>query len=112
MRPGVAANRFLGEFEQMLMLAILQSDGSANSFEIRRELEESAGRSVSKGAFYTTLDRLETKGFLTWTAVPAEGKRGGHPQRFFRVTPHGIRELRRSRQALTNLWRGLDEVLG
>ncbi len=95
----------------MLLLAVLQTDGSANAFEIRRELEESAAREVSKGAFYTTLDRLEAKGFLTWTAVPVQGKRRGHPQRFFRVTREGIAELRRSRRALTNLWRGLDEVL-
>jgi len=104
--------RFLGEFEQMLLLAVLQTDGSANAFEIRRELEERASRRVSKGAFYTTLDRLEAKGFLTWTAAPVEGQRRGHPQRLFRVTPEGISELRRSRNALTNLWRGLDEVLG
>ena len=108
----MAPKRFLGEFEQMLLLAILQTNGSANAFEIRRELEESADRKVSKGAFYTTLDRLEAKGFLTWSTAPVEGSRGGHPQRFFRVTPEGIAELRRSRRALTNLWRGLDEVLG
>lgn len=108
----MAPNRFLGEFEQMLLLAILQTNGSANAFEIRRELEESAGRTVSKGAFYTTLDRLESKGFLTWTTEQVEGRRGGHPQRFFEVTPAGIGELRRSRRALINLWRGLDEVLG
>jgi DNA-binding PadR family transcriptional regulator len=103
--------RFLGEFEQMLLLAIIQTDGSSNAFEIRRELEESAGRRVSKGSFYTTLDRLETKGFLTWKAAQVEGERGGRPQRFFEVTPEGIAALRRSRSALLNLWRGLDAVL-
>lgn len=108
----MASRRFLGEFEQMLLLAILQADSSANAFGIRRELEERAGRTVSKGAFYTTLDRLEEKGFLTWTAEAVDGRRGGLPQRCFQVTPEGVAELRRSRRALLNLWHGLDEVLG
>lgn len=108
----MSGSRFLGEFEHMLLLAILQTEGSANAFEIRKELEESAGRRVSKGAFYTTLDRLERKGLLTWKAEEVEGTRGGLPQRFFKVTPQGVAELRRSRNALFNLWRGLDEVLG
>ncbi len=102
---------FLGEFEQMVLLAILQRGDRANALEINRELEASAGRSVSKGAFYTTLDRLERKGYLTWEARPAEDGRSGLPQRHFRVTPEGIAELRKAREALTRLWRGLDGVL-
>jgi len=102
---------FLGEFEQMVLLAILQGGKSANAREIRRELEASANRRVTKGAFYTTLDRLEKKGFLTWTARVAENGRGGLPQRHFTVTPEGIEELKKSKVALTRLWRGLDGVL-
>ncbi len=104
-------NTYLGEFEQMVLLAILQGGEDANALEVRRELEESADRRVTKGAFYTTLDRLEKKGYLTWkTRVPEEG-RSGLPQRHFRVTPEGVDQLRRSREALQNLWRGLDAVL-
>ncbi len=107
----MATNAFLGEFEQMVLLAILQCRERANGLEIRRELEESAGRSVSKGAFYTTLDRLEAKGYVTWeTREPEEGP-SRLPQRHFAVTPAGVDELRRSRDALRNLWRGLDDVL-
>lgn len=103
--------RYLGEFEQMVLLAILQGGRDANALQIRRELEESAGRTVSKGAFYTTLERLEQKAFLTWTSrIPDVGRRG-LPQRHFRVTPEGLEELRRSRGALLRLWRGLDELL-
>ena len=95
----------------MLLLAILQGRKNANAFEIRRELEQSAGRSVSKGAFYTTLDRLERKGFLTWEARTVEGERSGLPQRHFEVTPAGMAALGKSRAALLKLWRGLDGVL-
>ena len=102
----MSGNTFLGEFEQMVLLAILQGGDDANAYEIRTELEVSAGRSVSKGAFYTTLDRLEKKGYLSWTARVAEQGRGGLPQRHFRVTPEGVQELRKCRDALTNLWRG------
>jgi PadR family transcriptional regulator PadR len=102
---------FLGEFEQMVLLAILQTGKNANALEIRRELKESANRRVTKGAFYTTLDRLEKKGYLSWSSRVAENGRGGHPQRHFRVTPEGIGELQKGREALTRLWRGLDQVL-
>lgn len=107
----MARNSYLGEFEQMVLLAILQSGEEANALQIRRELEASADRRVSKGAFYTTLDRLEKKRFVSWRArVPGEG-RGGLPQRHFRVEPAGLDELRKSRAALVKLWRGLEEVL-
>ena len=101
---------FLGEFEQMVLLAILQCGDNATSLEIRGELERSADRSVTKGAFYTTLDRLEKKGFLRWTARVPEGGRRDLPQRHFEVTTEGVTELGRAREALHNLWRGLDHV--
>jgi DNA-binding PadR family transcriptional regulator len=107
----VATKSYLGEFEQMVLLAILQKGEEANALEVRRELEESAGRAVSKGAFYTTLDRLAKKEYLTWTHRVAESGRGGLPQRHFKVTPQGIAELQKARAALTRLWRGLDQIL-
>jgi DNA-binding PadR family transcriptional regulator len=108
----VASNGFLGEFEQMVLLAILQCRDHSNGFEIRKELETSAGRSVSKGAFYTTLDRMEAKGYLTWVTRLAKTGPSALPQRHFTVTPAGIEELKRSRSALMNLWSGLDEFAG
>ena len=105
------SNSYLGEFEQMVLLAVLQGGEEANALQVRRELERSANRTVSKGAFYTTLDRLEKKGYLTWTAQAADGVRGGLPQRYFKVTPEGIAELQKSRDALMKLWRGLDRML-
>lgn len=107
----MAPKTYLGEFEQMVLLAILQRGRDANGYEIRQELEVSAGRTVSKGAFYTTLDRLEAKGYIGWEARVAEGGASALPQRHFHVTPAGLDELRRSREALLRLWRGLDGVL-
>jgi len=107
----MAPNRYLGEFEQMVLLAILQTGEEANGYAVRRMLEEDAGRSVSKGAFYTTLDRLESKGYLTWELREPTGDRSDLPQRHFSVTPAGIEELKRSRRALLTLWSGLEGVL-
>lgn len=104
-------NGYLGEFEQMVLLAILQGGNDASALTVRRELEERADRTVSKGAFYTTLDRLEQKKFVSWRSQVPEGGRRGLPQRHFRVTPAGVDELRKSRAALMKLWHGLDEVL-
>ena len=105
----MAPKNFLGEFEQMVLLAILQKGDKAYGVEVRREIEECARRKVTRGAFYTTLDRLETKGYLTWTTRPVEGWRGGIPQRHFEVTEAGIEKLEQSRTAMDRLWRGLDK---
>jgi len=107
----MAPNSFLGEFEQMVLLAILQKGDAAYGVEVRREIEECSGRSVTRGAFYTTLDRLESKGYLTWTTRPVEGWRGGIPQRHFEVTEEGRDKLQQSRAAMNRLWRGLDEEI-
>ena len=78
---------FLGEFEQMILLAILQGGEDANAFEVRKELEASAGRTVTKGAFYTTLDRLERKKYLTWTNSCARISSSSYKNWSWRKTP-------------------------
>ena len=108
----MAPKSYLGEFEQMVLLAIMQRGKEANGFQIRRELEHSVGRTVSKGAFYTTLDRLERKGYLEWEARVADESSTSLPQRHFTVTSAGIAELQKSRAALLRLWRGLERALG
>jgi PadR family transcriptional regulator len=107
----MAPNRYLGEFEQMVLLAILQTGAGANGYGVRRALEDEADRTVSKGAFYTTLDRLEDKGYLTWELREPTEARSRLPQRHFTVTRAGIDELGRSRASLLRLWRGLEGVL-
>ena len=103
---------FLGEFEQMVLLAILQQGDRAFALEVRSEIQLSADRSVSRGAFYTTLERLERKGLVSWTEeVPDDPGRQG-PLRRFLVTPTGLQALRESRHAISELSRGLDRVFG
>ena len=102
---------FLGEFEQMVLLAILQQGDHAFALEVRREIERSADRTVSRGAFYTTLDRLETKGYVRWSEEEAAETRRAGTLRRFAVTPEGLNALRESRRALDTLSRGLDGLL-
>lgn len=108
----MSPNAFLGEFEQMVLLAVLQQRDEAFALEVRREIERSAQRSVSRGAFYTTLDRLERKGFVEWTETVSDDPRRTGPLRIFSVTPQGLEAVRTSRRAFDRLSRGLDEVLG
>ena len=103
---------FLGEFEQMVLLAILQQRERSFALEVRREIERSADRTVSRGAFYTTLERLEKKGLVSWTEEEADEPRRSGPLRRFTVTPSGLAALRESRQAFDTLSRGLDGLLG
>ena len=103
---------FPGEFEQMVLLAILRLGGGAFALAIIRELDGEVERSVSRGALYKTLDRLGAKGHLTWSTEETTPERGGHPRRLFSVTPEGVEVLRTSREALFRLWDGLDPILG
>jgi DNA-binding PadR family transcriptional regulator len=102
---------FIGEFEQVVLLAILQLKEEAHGPEISQKLEFDAGRSVSRGSLYSTLDRLERKGLIEWRIEASSVGREGHRKRRFSVTAPGIAALRASREILLTLWEGLDEVL-
>jgi len=102
---------YLGELEQMVLLAILQLNDQAFGTNVMGELERRVDRKVSRGALYVTLDRLEEKGMLTSTLGAPTPRRGGRPKRFLTVTPSGLEALRKSRNAWMSLWDGLDSVL-
>jgi DNA-binding PadR family transcriptional regulator len=95
----------------MVLLAILRLEGDAHALAVLAELDERAGRRVSRGTLYKTLDRMEAKGYVAWTVEEATPERGGHPRRLFRVTASGVELLRTSREALVRLWTGLEPVL-
>jgi PadR family transcriptional regulator, regulatory protein PadR len=98
----------LGEFEQLVLLAILRLGDSAYAVSIRQEIEERTGRSVSRGAIYITLDRLEKKGYLTSRFADATAERGGRSKRYYEVRPVGARALRESWSAMRKMWEGLE----
>jgi DNA-binding PadR family transcriptional regulator len=99
---------YLGEFEQQVLLVILRLGDDALGPEISRELERRAGRRVSRGALYTTLDRLEDKGLIRWRTIPGTAARDGLPRRLYAVTGAGVTALRAAREVVRRLWGGLD----
>ncbi len=103
---------FLGEFEQTVMLAILQLGDRAHGPEIARHLEESIDRSVTRGALYSCLNQLERKEYVRWRLGDAGADRGGHARRLYKVSAAGVRALRAAREGQLILWRGLEGVVG
>ena len=102
---------FPGEFEQMVLLAILQLGDEAFAPAVAAELEAKAGRRVSRGALYATLERLETKQWVRWRMDRPNDERGGYRKRSFAVTQRGLETLRNARRAMEALSSGLGEVL-
>jgi PadR family transcriptional regulator PadR len=101
----------IGELEQLILLAILRLGPDAYGLCIARELEAQAGRRLSRGALYTSLDRLEAKGLLRWRLEPGGPERQALPKRVYSVLPRGVTALRTSQQVLRRMWRGLDRIL-
>ncbi len=96
----------------MLLLAVLRVGERAYGVTIAREIEDTAGRSVSIALVYSTLDRLQERGLVTsWMGEPTP-ERGGRAKRFFEVTGKGIRKIKETQAALTALWKGLPELEG
>jgi DNA-binding PadR family transcriptional regulator len=102
---------YLGEFEQQVLLVVLRLDDDAFGPAIAGELERRAGRRVSRGALYTTFDRLEDKGLLRWRTVPGTEARDGLPRRLYAVSAAGVAALRAAREVVRNLWDGLNARL-
>src|ERR1051325_4790289 len=107
----MAKNAYLGEFEQQVLLVILRLGDEALGPDIGRELEARAGRRVSRGALYTTFDRLEDKGLVRWRTIPGTEARDGLPRRLYSVTGAGVTALRAARDVVRKLWDGLDARL-
>lgn len=102
----------LGEFELMVMLAVLHRRGDAYGVTIAAELEERSGRATSRGALYVTLKRLEEKGYLTSTLARRDADRGGRRRRYYAPTPDGVRAVSEAREAMRRMWDGLERELG
>jgi PadR family transcriptional regulator PadR len=97
----------LGEFEYLLLTAAARLGEDAYGAAIRKEIESSTGRRCSIGALYTTLDRLEAKGFIATWMGDATPQRGGRPKRMVRVKPKGIRAAGEFYSAVMRASRGV-----
>ncbi|MBI3263560.1 MAG: helix-turn-helix transcriptional regulator [Acidobacteria bacterium] len=103
----VGAEPTLGEFEQMVLLALVRLGDRAYGVTIREEIASRARRDVSLGAVYKTLERLETKGYVSSNVGDPTPERGGRRKKFFRVAPGGARALKHSLTALRRMTDGL-----
>jgi DNA-binding PadR family transcriptional regulator len=104
-------HQYPGEFEQMILLAVLRVGAEAWAVPVRLEIESRTGRSVARGALYTSMERLESKGLLRSRTGSPRAERGGRSRRYFEVTALGLRELREAQRAMARLRRGLESVL-
>ncbi len=103
----MTSRSYLGEFELMLLLAVIRLGEDAYGVPISRELESHRGRNVSVGSVYAALERLEAKELVTSSLGDPTPERGGKAKRYFRVTKEGLRQVRETRRVLTKLWRAI-----
>jgi len=101
---------YLGEFEHVIILALLRLEDRAYGVTVRQEIEFRIQREVSIGAVYATLDRLETKGYVKSHHGDPTPERGGRSKRFFRVTAKGMAAVNRTQRALQSMVEGLDLI--
>ena len=105
-------NESLGEFEQIVLLAILRLGEDAYGASVRAEIEKCTGRDPTPGAMYTTLDRLEQKAMLSSRMGEPTAERGGRAKRFFKVTKSGTAAVVRAQRSYQNLLEGLKIIGG
>jgi PadR family transcriptional regulator, regulatory protein PadR len=103
---------YLGEFELMILLAVIHLGDEAYGVPISRELERHRGREVSVGSVYAALERLESKSLIESSLGDPTPERGGKAKRYFRITKEGLRQIHETRRVLTKLWRTIPELKG
>ena len=103
---------YLGEFELMILLAVIRLGDDAYGVPISKELLERTGRDVALGSVYAALERLERKELVSSTLGDPTPARGGRAKRYFRVTSKGISEAKMTKKALISLWRGIPQMEG
>jgi DNA-binding PadR family transcriptional regulator len=100
-------SEFLGGFELLVLLALLQLGDDAYGVPIAEAIEESSGREVALGSVYVTLARLEHKGLVASQIGEPTAVRGGRAKTYFKVTATGLRAVRHAQRTLTKLWSGI-----
>ena len=103
---------FPGEFQQLLLFALLRLGEPAYGVTLRREIEARTGRKVAAGAVYTTMERMERRGYVSSWLGEATSVRGGKRKRYYRLEPAGRAALYRAQAALRRMAEGLAGELG
>ena len=106
----MARGGYLGEFELMVLLALMRLGDDAYGVPISREIEQRSGREVALGSVYAALERLEEKGLVESRLGDPTAERGGRAKRYFRMTESGLRDVRQTQRALVSLWKDLAEL--
>ena len=101
---------YLGSFEQLILFSVLQLKDEAYGVSVREHIEERTGRTVSIGAIYTTLGRLEERGLVRSRTEEPQG-RTGRPRKYYALSPEGARELRESYASIKSMAGGLTSEL-
>ena len=101
---------YLGQFELIVLLALMRLGDDAYGVTIAEELEQQTGREVVIASVYATLERLQDRGFVSSSLGAATPERGGRAKRYFRITSAGVREVRDTRRSLISMWKGLPEL--
>lgn len=97
----------LGEFEQVVLLAVARPTGGGHGAGIHEEILETTGRDVSLSSVYVTLNRLESKGYVAASVELGDEARGGRPRKSYTLTETGVERLRAARLDAERLWAGL-----
>jgi PadR family transcriptional regulator, regulatory protein PadR len=106
----MADRNYLGEFELMILLAVIRLGQEAYGVTIVRELEGYRGREVSVGSVYAALERLEAKRLVSSSLGDPTPERGGKAKRYFQVTGAGLRQVHETRRVLSKLWHALPAI--
>jgi DNA-binding PadR family transcriptional regulator len=107
---GIMARHRLGEFETSVLLAVVKLQGRGYGVSIADEIERRAGKPVSFGAVYATLDRLQKKGLISSELGRPSPERGGKPKRFYRIEAPGERALLEARALAEQMWAGVPSI--
>ena len=102
--------KYLGEFEQMILAAVLRLGEQAYGVAILDEIAARTGREVSSGALSITLDRMEKKGYVRSELDDSNEQRGGRPRRYIRISAPGLVAAGEARDAMLSLWGGIEEA--